>query len=103
LLSFLFFPFDLAISYIVWASAFVSRTAEHEDIGHGIAQLYALKRERTDEKARLKADLERARRELPACIAILRSFTEASNVSEMQLPSYKCVNTNNIHNLVITH
>lgn len=78
------FQRELAISeveYAQWATLFASRCREQDDIKDGIKMMHNMKRERQQEKEKLKKELEDARSDLPACIAVLRSFYEASNVA----------------------
>lgn len=71
----------LEVEFAQWANTYASRNREKDDINEGIAMMHRLQREKQDEKAKLKADLTDARRDLPACIALLRSYQEAANVA----------------------
>ena len=71
----------LEVEFAQWAGTYASRCREKDDINEGIAMMHRLQREKQDEKAKLKADLSDARRDLPACIALLRTYQEAANVA----------------------
>jgi hypothetical protein len=64
-----------------WSTTYASRCKEKEDVLEGIALMHKFQRERQREKVKNKEDLTIARRDLPACIALLRSLYEASNVA----------------------
>lgn len=71
----------LDIEFAEWAMMYASRSREVEDIKAGIAMMHRLQREKQQEKSKLKSDLVDARRDIPSCFALLRSFQEASNVA----------------------
>jgi hypothetical protein len=69
------------IEYAQWATVSASRVREKEDIKEGIKMMHNFQRERSQEKIKLKEDLEAARRDLPAAIAVIRSYFEAANIA----------------------
>jgi hypothetical protein len=71
----------LEIEYAQWAHTFGSRNREKDDIKEGINMVHKYTREKLQEKNDIKAVLEQSRKNLPACIALLRSLTEASHVA----------------------
>eukprot|EP01041_Mallomonas_annulata_P002218 gene2218-4307_t len=71
----------LEVEFAQWATVFSSRCQEKLDIKEGITMMYNFQRERQKEKNELKTVLEEARRDLPSCIAVLRSLVEASNIA----------------------
>lgn len=71
----------LEVEYSQFSNQFASRHQEKIDIREGIAMMHDLQRQRQAEKKSLKVDLENYRRDLPSCMALLRSLQEASNVA----------------------
>ena len=71
----------LEVEYSQWANIFASRHQEEIDIKEGIKLIFEFQRERQEEKKRIKGKLTKARHDLPACIASLRSIVEATNVA----------------------
>jgi hypothetical protein len=69
------------VEFTQWAALYESRCVERDDIKEGMALMHEFRRQREDEKIRLKKELHEGRRDLPACIAVLRSFVEATNVA----------------------
>jgi hypothetical protein len=69
------------IEYSQWAGTFATRSREKDDIKEGIRMMYNFKRDKTKEKETIKKKLEDARRDLPACIVILRNTAEAVHVA----------------------
>ena len=64
-----------------WMELFITRSREFEDIEQGLAVLKQLLFDKKEEKGTLVLALDRARQELPACIALLRTMTEATAVA----------------------
>lgn len=64
-----------------WSSLFTSRMREREDSEKGFKDLQILVAQKQKEKDIVKAELFVARRDLPACIAVLRSVTEATYIA----------------------
>ena len=58
-----------------------TRSREKDDIKEGIRMMYSFKRDKIKEKEDIKTKLKEARRDLPACMVILRNTTEAVNVA----------------------
>ena len=71
----------LEVEYAQFSNQFASRHQEKVDIREGIGMMHELQRQRQAEKKKLKEDLENHRRDLPSCMALLRSLQEASNVA----------------------
>eukprot|EP01040_Poterioochromonas_malhamensis_P013046 gene13046-14311_t len=71
----------LETEYAQWARMLGSRLTEKQDIRDGIAMMYSFQRDREKEKKKIQEDLETYRRDLPACIRILRNMTEAVNAA----------------------
>ena len=71
----------LEVEYTQWANLYASRNQEHEDIKEGIKLIFEFQRTRQNEKKKLKAELDQARHDYPACIAALRGIVEATNVA----------------------
>jgi hypothetical protein len=69
------------VEFTQWAALYESRCIEKDDIKEGMSLMHEFRRQREDEKQRLKNELHNARRDLPACISVLRSFVEATNVA----------------------
>jgi len=69
------------VEYGQWATVFASRCREIDDIKEGIKLVFEFQRRRQQEKKKIKKELEEARHDLPACIAVLRNITEATNVA----------------------
>jgi hypothetical protein len=69
------------IEYAQWAATFATRSREKDDIKDGIKMMYNFKRDKLKEKDSIKKQLEEARRDLPACIVILRNTAEAVHVA----------------------
>ena len=69
------------IEYSQWASIFSTRSREQDDIKEGIKMMYSFKRDKIKEKEEAKVKLEAYRRDLPACIVILRNTSEAVHVA----------------------
>merc|ERR1711871_37435 len=65
------------------ANTYTSRFQEKDDIKDGIKLMHRFQRERQHEKLKIKADLVIARRDLPACMVLLRSLFEAVNVASI--------------------
>lgn len=75
---------ELAILEVEFAqnnATYTSRCVELDYIKEGIKLMHDFKRDRQTEKQKLKESLEIARRDLPACVALLRSLPEATNVA----------------------
>ena len=64
-----------------WMELFITRSREFEDIEQGLAVLKQLLFDKKEEKGTLVLALDKARQELPACIALLRTMTEATAVA----------------------
>ena len=60
---------------------FITRSREFEDIERGLGRLKQLLFDLNEEKAKLVLALDKARSELPACVAVLRSMAEATAVA----------------------
>ena len=71
----------LEVEYAQWSLLFESRHTEKEDIKEGIKLIFEFQRQRQEEKKKIKKELDQSRHDLPACIAALRSITEATNVA----------------------
>jgi hypothetical protein len=71
----------LEVEYGQWSKILLSRSQEKQDIRDGISQMYSFQRDREKEKANIQSSLEIYRRDLPACIRILRNMPEAVNVA----------------------
>lgn len=69
------------VEYAQWARVFTTRVQEKEDIKEGINSMHIFQRERLKEKKKLQLELEDFRRDLPACVSVLRSYYEATNVA----------------------
>jgi hypothetical protein len=69
------------MEYAQWAHSFATRSREKDDIKEGIKMMYAFKRDKLKEKENIKKELEAARRDLPACLVILRNTAEAVHVA----------------------
>ena len=67
--------------YADWADRFITRNGEAEDIEMGLVSMLDKVNHLDDEKAQLLMQLAKARQELPACMVLLRSMTEAANVA----------------------
>ena len=72
---------QIEIEAAEWMALFISRSGEFEDIERGLGALKTLLYETKEEKSRLLLALDTARRELPACVALLRSTAEATAVA----------------------
>lgn len=75
---------ELAILEVEFAQSnatYTSRCIELDYIKEGIKLMHEFQRERQLEKKNLKEALEVARRDLPACMALLRSMSEATNIA----------------------
>ena len=75
---------ELAILEVEFAqnnTTYTSRCVELDYIQDGIKLMHDFQRERQLEKKKLKEQLVIARRDVPACIALLRSLPEATNVA----------------------
>ena len=64
-----------------WMELFITRSREFEDIEQGLAVLKQLLFDKKEEKGTLVLALDKARQELPACIALLRTMAEATAVA----------------------
>lgn len=71
----------MEVEYSQWARVFASRCQEKDDIKAGIDAMYLFRREREEEQSKIEKKLEQSRRDLPACIRLLRTMTEAVNVA----------------------
>jgi hypothetical protein len=71
----------LEVEYGQWSKILASRLQEKQDIRDGISQMYSFQRDREKEKANIQSSLEIYRRDLPACMRILRNMPEAVNVA----------------------
>jgi len=71
----------LEIEYAQWTELFATRNQEEDDIKEGIKMIFEVQRSRQQEKKKIKAELEKARHDLPACLAALRGILEATNVA----------------------
>eukprot|EP00981_Chlorochromonas_danica_P003055 scaffold607_cov160-Ochromonas_danica.AAC.28 len=71
----------MEVEYSQWARVFASRCQEKDDIKSGIDAMYLFRREREEEQSKIEKKLENSRRDLPACIRLLRTMTEAVNVA----------------------
>jgi len=71
----------LEVEYMQWSGLYASRNQELDDIKEGIKLIFDFQRKRINEKKKLKAELDQARHDCPACIAALRGITEATNVA----------------------
>jgi hypothetical protein len=69
------------IEYSKFCNMFSSRCQEKVDIKEGIQMMYRFQNDRTQEKTTLIKLLENYRRDLPACIRLIRSLTEALQVA----------------------
>eukprot|EP01038_Epipyxis_sp_PR26KG_P004789 gene4789-6716_t len=69
------------IEYSQWANTFSTRCQEKDDIKEGLEMMHEFNRVKLKEKATLKSQLETYRRDLPACIGLLRNLFEAANVA----------------------
>ena len=71
----------LEVEFAQWAMIYGTRCKEKEDVKEGIKMMHGFNRERQLEKINIKDSLVNYRRDLPACIALLRSYQEAANVA----------------------
>ncbi len=71
----------LEVEFMQWSGLYASRNQELDDIKEGIKLIFEFQRQRINEKKKLKAELEQARHDCPACIAALRGIVEATNVA----------------------
>lgn len=71
----------LEVEFAQWAMIYGTRCKEKEDVKEGIKMMHTFNRERQLEKINIKDTLVAYRRDLPACIALLRSYQEAANVA----------------------
>jgi hypothetical protein len=71
----------LEVEFAQWAMIYGTRCKEKADVKEGIKMMHSFNRERQLEKIHIKDTLVDYRRDLPACIALLRSYQEAANVA----------------------
>lgn len=69
------------VEYAQWSGLFASRCKEKEDIKEGIQMMNNFRRQREEERAQSTEELEALRRDVPACIRLLRTMTEAVQVA----------------------
>lgn len=69
------------VEFAQWANNYTSRCDERDSVKEGLNLVFEFQRQRIREKKRIKADLTNLRKVLPACIASLRSYTEATELA----------------------
>jgi hypothetical protein len=79
------------VEYGQWSGLFASRLREKEDVKEGVQMMHNFRRLREEERTTLTETLEQLRQDLPACIRLLRTMTEAIHVAASLNTTYQGV------------